>query len=60
MSAQLKGRKLQFYSQNGVEQSESVEPQKALDTLALKLSSFHPRKGKIQARNIRNWAQPFR
>jgi protease I len=59
MTKVLKGKRIAILATNGVEESELVEPRKALDNAGAKTELISPASGKIQAMNHKAQGDTF-
>jgi protease I len=58
MASDLKGRKIAILATDGFEQSELMEPRKALDKAGAKTVVIAPKAGKIKGWNHTDWGEP--
>ncbi len=55
MQKNIKGKRIAILATDGFEQSELLEPKKALDTAGAKTEVVSPKEGKIRAWNKKDW-----
>ena len=59
MSNKLKNKKVAILVTNGFEQSEFVEPRKALESEGAEVHVISPKGGKVKAWDVDNWGDEF-
>lgn len=60
MSSELKGKKIAILATDGFEQSELIEPRKALNNAGATTVVIAPKNGEIKGWNKKDWGQPVK